>query len=79
MPKHLAIGQNIISGNVSFDNQKTKNILFDVPLLSTPQITLTLDSSTQAPPYRINASKNGFTIKFPINYEGNIYWMAIQL
>ena len=76
--EHLAIGENVQSGNVVFGNEKTKNVLFNVSFENKPSIDLTLEAISQAPPFKINITNIGFTIKFPIPYNGIVEWKAIK-
>lgn len=66
----------IQSGNCYFGNEKTKNIVFDISFSKAPSVDLTLGDETLTPPYRISVTRNGFTIKFKINYTGEVEWKA---
>ena len=78
MPEHLAIGKNIHIGQEAFVNQKTKNVIFPVPFENIPAIDISVDNNSIAVPYRINITTAGFTIKFQINYTGNVEWKATK-
>lgn len=68
----------IQSGTISFLNEKTKNVVFQPSFSDIPSVDLTLGDETLTPPYRINVTKNGFTIKFKISYTGEVEWKAID-
>lgn len=66
----------IQKGSVSFIVQKTMNIIFLFPFNVIPSVDLTLGDENLTPPYRINVTKNGFIIKFKVNYTGDLEWKA---
>lgn len=78
MPEHLAIGKNIHVGTESFVAQKTKNVIFPIPFTSIPAVDISVDANSIAVPFRINITTAGFTIKFAINYTGNVEWKATK-
>ena len=74
------VGLKIQQGTENFVSEKTKNILFPTNYFSqAPKIDLTFGDNAQQPPYRVNVTPNGFTIKTVINYSGAIDWKAIQI
>lgn len=64
------------SGLVIFSNERTKNISFTDEFDSVPSIKLTLEANSVSQVYKINATINGFTIKFLTNYSGGVAWEA---
>lgn len=63
-------------GTIFFSSEKTKNVVFPSPFSVLPSVDLTLGDETLNPPYRISVTQNGFTIKFKINYIGEVEWKA---
>src|SRR3990167_3682597 len=62
------VGLKLQQGTAIFTASKTQNILFPTNYFSQiPKIELTFGDSAQAPPYRVNVTTNGFTIKTVIN------------
>ena len=78
MPEHYALGLNIQSGNAIFNNEKEKQIVFNVEFNQKPSVILAQDSMTNFSIFRVNISKYGFTIKSSINYTGEIEWVATK-
>lgn len=60
----------------NFVNANSKNISFNEPFETPPDIKITLDANSVAVPYKTNASVNGFTVRFQVPYSGNINWEA---
>ena len=72
-------GKTAQGGLVTFVDAKTKNITFQLPFVTSPQITLTLDSDSNTIPYALNINLTGFQIKFKTNYTGAVIWTAIRI
>lgn len=66
----------IQTGKVAFNNEKTKNVVFEKLFAIVPAVDLTLNQDTSSPPFRVDVIKNGFTIKFKTNYTGDVEWKA---
>ena len=75
----IVSGYNMQGGSVIFNKEKTKNILFDKAFLTVPFVDITLENAISSPPYRINVTKTGFTLKTSVNYTGIIEWKATAL
>jgi len=79
VPEHYGIGVNIVHGDVVFNASKTASVTFGMTFPTTPSISLTLDTEgSVAPPYKINASTTGFTIKFQTIFTGVVTWQALK-
>lgn len=79
LSKPLSAGNNIQGGSIDFHNEKQKNISFYKPFTKKPFVDLTLEDPLAAPPYRINVTMIGFTIKTSTKFTGTIEWKAIEL
>jgi len=64
------------AGMENFVSQKTRNVSFQVPYITVPYITLTLDNNSNSIPYKINVTTTGFQIKFQTNYTGEVAWTS---
>ena len=78
MPKHLAIGKNIISGTATFNNVKTVLINLGTAFTKKPIITITLENTSTVPAYKVVISNNKFEIRFQNNFTGSVEWCAIE-
>lgn len=66
------------TGTISFVNQKTKNILFNSPFTSLPNILFSNNAASPLVNYKTNVTSNGFTMNFQSNYSGTIDFVAKQ-
>ena len=78
-PVHLASGENVKAGEITFNKSKKKKVKFDVPFKVAPTIQLTLGDASNVPPYRVNVEKDEFWIKFKNKYTGLVSWTAISM
>lgn len=79
MPELYAIGANTDGGNVIFNASKTAIVFFSTPFPVVPRVQLTLGADgTNAPAWKVNLSKTGFTIKLSVNYTGVVTWDALK-
>ena len=89
MPRHLAIGKNILYGSVSINNAKTVNVTFKdeegnlVFFQVAPRITITLVSATTAVAFKLADIKtgavfSGFTIGFAAKVTVDMEWQATE-
>jgi len=77
-PKHYAIGQNVQSGTVYFDNTKTVVVSFTNPFQQPPIINLTMNDSGAIPAYKTNVTTTQFKIKFKNAWMGEVDWQAME-
>lgn len=78
MPKHYAVGKNVQTGSVHFDNVKTVVVNFEAPFQKRPNITLTLSDNNNTPPYKTQANTTQFKIKFKTAFMGDVDWQAME-
>lgn len=78
MPRHIAVGKNMIGGTAMFDNVKTVLIDLGTVFTKKPIVTLTLENNNQAPAYKVVISNNKFEIRFKSNFTGDVEWSAIE-
>ena len=79
MPKHYAIGKNVQTGTVDFDNQKICTIVFPISFSYHPAVTITLENTTTTHvPVRTKVSKAEFKILFQTPYTGTVGWTAME-
>lgn len=79
LPSIIKRIKNVDSGSIIFNSVNTKNILFTSTFSTIPDVNLTMDGLIISPPYKINVTKNGFTVKLQTKYTGTITWTAIQI
>ena len=77
--KLLEKGRNIIGGSVFFSNEKSKDILFGITFSTIPKIDITLNTEETNPPYKINVTTVGMTIKIKTNITGYVDWKATEI
>jgi len=89
MPRHLAIGANIIKGKATLENTKSIFVPFidketgQQYFTKQPNVSLTVNSETTAPPANLGFKKtgvfySGFTIKFPSNVSLTVDWFVTE-
>ena len=79
MPKHYAVGENIVGGNVTFKGTKSIYVPFAKPFKHKPKVKVTLYNQNNATPYIVDRDANGFTVQFTQNQNDvEIGWEATE-
>lgn len=78
MPKHYAVGVNVRSGTVTFNNSKVMNINFPTSFKRRPSVALALGDVNNIPVYKQQVTKDGLQIKFKTNFSGQVEWIAME-
>lgn len=78
MPRHIAVGKNMLSGTATFNNVKTVLIDLGTAFTKKPIVNLTLENNNQAPAYKVVISNNKFEIRFTSKFTGEVEWSAIE-
>ena len=68
--------KSVETGDAIFNASNTQNIIFADQFLQIPLVTLTMGGNAISQVYKINATRNGFTIKFLTNFTGTVSWSA---
>lgn len=79
MAKHYAVGRNVQTGTVEFNNRKVGKVVFPTEFEKFPAVTLTLeDTGANHMPFRTKVKKTDFRIVFKNNYSGTVGWSAME-
>lgn len=78
MPKHLAIGKNVLHGTAHFSNSKTMPVIFPIAFNRPPMVKLTACDSGRMPLYKTSVTKSSFIIKCKQKWTGSVDWEVTE-